>query len=381
MTRIYLIRHCEAEGNLYRRIHGSTDSQITPKGRRQIAALAERFRDVSVDALYASDLRRTQETAGAILQYHALPLHIEPRLREMSTGVWEDRPFGDVGFEDPELLRRFNNDPVAWGVEGSEAYAALQQRMRSVVEEIAARHRGRTVVCVSHGMAIRSLLALYLGLPSAEINSVPHGDNTAVSLLEYGDDWSVQMPLMNDASHLTEELSTFARQSWWRQPDRRDPDNIHFRRLNPLLSPGTYTEYYAKTWKAVHGSTGGFQPQLYIAAAISHAAVCPDAIVTIHRPNGECVGITELDTVRGRSQGYGWICLCYVEPAYRRRLLGIQLIGHAVSVFRKLGRSSLRLCVYEGNDCARRFYESAEFRVVGETEGVKGKLLIMEKAL
>ena len=34
MTTIYLIRHGEAEGNLYRRIHGQFDSNITPLGKR-----------------------------------------------------------------------------------------------------------------------------------------------------------------------------------------------------------------------------------------------------------------------------------------------------------------------------------------------------------
>ena len=43
MTTIYLIRHAEAEGNVFRRIHGQYDSCVTPNGRRQIAALAQRF--------------------------------------------------------------------------------------------------------------------------------------------------------------------------------------------------------------------------------------------------------------------------------------------------------------------------------------------------
>ena len=40
MTTIYLIRHAEADGNLYRRAHGWYDSVITDRGYRQIAALA-----------------------------------------------------------------------------------------------------------------------------------------------------------------------------------------------------------------------------------------------------------------------------------------------------------------------------------------------------
>lgn len=45
MTTIYLIRHAEAEGNLYRRAHGWYNSTITDRGYRQIAALTKRFTD------------------------------------------------------------------------------------------------------------------------------------------------------------------------------------------------------------------------------------------------------------------------------------------------------------------------------------------------
>ena len=70
-----------------------------------------------------------------------------------------------------------------------------------------------------------------------------------------------------------------------------------------------------------------------------------------------------------------------MEEAARRNLLGIQLIGHAVSVFRRMGRRAIRLSVYEGNAPALRFYEAAEFRPVGRTEGVSGDLIVMEKEL
>lgn len=44
MTTIYMIRHAEAEGNLYRIVQGQHNSFITPRGHRQIACLAERFK-------------------------------------------------------------------------------------------------------------------------------------------------------------------------------------------------------------------------------------------------------------------------------------------------------------------------------------------------
>ena len=84
MTTIYLIRHAEAEGNLYRIAQGQANSSITDRGERQIQALARRFADIPIDAVYASDLYRTCATASAIYKPKGLPLH---RRRRAAQGV------------------------------------------------------------------------------------------------------------------------------------------------------------------------------------------------------------------------------------------------------------------------------------------------------
>lgn len=122
MTTLYLIRHAEAEGNLYRRIHGQFDTNVTPNGRRQIAALARRFAAVPVDAVYASDLTRTQTTAQAIAAPQGLPLRLEPGFREINLGVWEDRAFGWLYAFETAQIQCFNQDPRHWQVEGSETF-------------------------------------------------------------------------------------------------------------------------------------------------------------------------------------------------------------------------------------------------------------------
>ena len=380
MTRVYLIRHAEAEGNIYRRAQGWYDGAVSAKGLRQIAALAERFRDEPIDALYSSDLSRTVATAGAITKYHDLPIQTEPRLREINLGAWEDQPFGDLKYRDPEMLTYFNDDPDRWRVPGAETFPALTKRIRGIVTELAAKHNGQTIACVSHGMAIRSLTADILGVASKDIPLVPHGDNTAVTLIE-AEGEALRLVYASDTKHLPPELSTFARQSWWKQRGAVDLNNVRFQRLDPEKYPGVYTAFYEKTWRDVHGSLDGFYAASYLDAAKRHARACPDALVCILRPDDRKVGVTELDTERGAAEGLGWICLCYVEPDCRRAQLGAQLIGHAVSLFRRLGRRAVRLSVYEGNTGAIAFYEEYGFRVVGETEGVSSRLLVMEKEL
>ena len=61
MTTIYLIRHAEAEGNLYRIAQGQANSSITDRGERQIQALARRFADIPIDAVYALSLIHISE--------------------------------------------------------------------------------------------------------------------------------------------------------------------------------------------------------------------------------------------------------------------------------------------------------------------------------
>ena len=76
MTKIYLIRHAEAEGNLYRVYQGQYDTLLTETGMLQVQALGERFRDIHVDAVYSSDLYRAACTAVVICRMKGLPLPI-----------------------------------------------------------------------------------------------------------------------------------------------------------------------------------------------------------------------------------------------------------------------------------------------------------------
>ena len=122
ITKIYLIRHAEAEGNLYRRIHGWYDSLITENGYRQIAALEERFRDIQVDAVYSSDLFRTRMTASAIYKPKGLELNTRQSLREIHMGVWEDKTWADFDRTDHVQLMRFNANSSDFCGEGCETF-------------------------------------------------------------------------------------------------------------------------------------------------------------------------------------------------------------------------------------------------------------------
>lgn len=379
MTNIYLIRHAEAEGNLYRRAHGQYDSLITTLGREQIALLAERFRDTHIDALYSSDLIRTQSTASAILKYHPeLTIQTDPRLREIGVGVWEDVPWGNLSRAWPEQMELFARDPDRYQVGGSERFADVVSRMKAVLTELGERHDGQTIAAFSHGMATRALLCDLMSLSSEQVVKVPHGDNTAVHLLHY-ENGQFTIEYYNDNRHLTNEASTFARQDWWRKESggNEDTDNAVFDPLDPEENAALYTRCYAETWKASHGDLAGFNESVYRAMAKTHYALDPQQLVQM-RCGGEFVGLIELDRERAAREKAGWISLIFCEAPYRRRRLGIQLLGHAVSYFRALGYEKIRLHVSQTNTDAIGFYERSGFTCVQSVQGVGGDLWLME---
>ena len=377
MTKVYLIRHAEAEGNYYRRIQGHWDGRITALGMRQIDALAERMKDVHIDALYSSDLSRTKTTAQAILKYHDLELHTDVRLREVYMGVWEGRSWGDVMHDDPVQYSNFSNDPANWQVEGGESWDHLQHRIYDAILDIAARHDGQTIAIVSHGTAIRALMCLLQGVGSSDIHTVRHGDNTCVTLLDVTKN-GMEVEYACDNSHLSDELSTFSKQTWWRTGT--DLGNLRFRPLDFETESKFYLRCYEDAWRTSHGDTEGFVPGLYLISAKRWQAENPGA-VAVALEDDTPVGIIALDTQRGADEGKGWIGFFYLLPEHRGKRYASQLLGYATTLFTNLGRQAVCLHVSEDNLHAQGFYRHTGFVQVGETVGVGAPLLLMEKDL
>lgn len=214
-TKIFLVRHAEAEGNLFRMAHGQYDSNLTPRGYRQLHYLRERFAAVRLDAVYGSDLTRAHATASALYVPRQLPFQPLPQLREVRLGDWEERPWAEIKWRDPEMYRWFNQRPDLWRVEGAEAFFTVAERTVAAVRRMAAEHPGGTVAAASHGAALRILLGTLEGLSLREIGESGHSDNTAVSLLEVEGD-AIRVVFRDDASHVPPECSTFRRQSWYK---------------------------------------------------------------------------------------------------------------------------------------------------------------------
>ena len=339
MTTIYLIRHAEAEGNLYRIAQGQANSIITDRGWRQIQALERRFADIPVDAVYASDLYRTCATASAIYKPKGLPLHRRRDLREICVGVWEEKTWGEIAREDPEQLRNFNSALHLWHAEGAETPQAVQSRLLAAVRDIAAANAGKTVAVFSHGCALRLLLAALQGIPLEELGRTPTGGNTAVSLLR-ADAGRLEVVWRDDVSHLTDPAFT--------------QGNTMKKRANGL-EPGLY-------FRPLEPEQACFPAECAGRVSVKDL---DGGSALVGYLDGTPVGAVVFDDSREADRGCGWISLLAVAEPWRRRGYGVQLIGQAVLHYRPRGRDRLRLPP-PVTEAAAGFYREFGFAPVPE---------------
>jgi len=325
LTKIFLIRHAEAEGNIYRRAHGHHNGLITARGYKQIELLRARFEDIKIDAIYSSDMTRTCETAKALSVPRELEINMTEMLREVNLGIWEDTAWGEIEYSDSVMNDKFGSDPERWNVRGSEPYEHVKARMYNFIKEAARRHYGGSIGVFSHGFAIRSLMCMLENIPSHEIIKMPYFDNTVVTKLYYVVG-KFEIEYHGCISHPDTEHSTMAHQSWWRAELKRITENLRFIPLNEVAG-----ESLLRIFRAKAGTRALVDMQ--------YAAFLVD----------EPIGIVGLDTKKDSKQGIGWLSYIHVIPAHRQKGFATQLLGLAISDFRKLKREYIRIEVPSGS--------------------------------
>lgn len=367
MTVIYLIRHVQAVGNLYRLMQGHRNSAVTETGRLQRQALEERFRDEKIDAVYSSDLSRARYTAGAIADSRGMEIQTDERLREIDMGCWEGRFFGDLFYSNPKEMELFTQDPEKWQVQGGECYAQVRARALEALEDIAKANDGKTVAVTSHGITIRCVASGILHRPVSGPDAVPITMNTGVMKIIY-EDGTFSIEYMNDGSHL-ESLKL---------PDWHSVTLLRGEPFRPLRDEAFYKACYRDSWMAAHGNLTGFSPEPYYRNAVRHIRQDPGSVIRIY--DGDTpAGIIDMDPARYAEEGIGWISLLYLRPEYRGRGLGIQLLGRVLEHYGQQGRKAVRLNAAEDNERALSFYRKWGFSCVGSSEAANGTLLMLER--
>ena len=151
VTRVLAIRHGENALNVEARIHGQLEIPLNATGEWQARRMAAALADEDIAAVYASDLRRAQDTAKALARDDARPLTLEPGLRERGFGSFEGLSWAEISARWPDEAQRWRRRDPEFGAPGGETLNRFYERSIATATRLAARHPGRTIALVAHG--------------------------------------------------------------------------------------------------------------------------------------------------------------------------------------------------------------------------------------
>ena len=165
VTRLLLIRHGEVETKYQGVFGGTIDMNLSERGREQARLLAKFLRGKNFDAIYASPMKRVQQTFAPSAQHHRVKQVILPGLREIDFGDW-------TGLGWDAVREKFGIEPYEWldkielgVVPNGESTAHFRKRVEPCLRRAIRENRGKTVAIFCHGGVIRMMLAILLDLP------------------------------------------------------------------------------------------------------------------------------------------------------------------------------------------------------------------------
>jgi alpha-ribazole phosphatase len=197
---LFLIRHGQTNHNHDSRYQGWVDAPLNETGTSQAKSIAKRLSDKKIDAIYASDLQRSIQTAEVIAKKHGLKINIDKRLREISFGDWEGMSYKEIQAISPTLLEKWINNPVNISPPNGETLTQLASRVQSVLDEVTSQLKDKTVLFVTHGGVIRTLFCTILDV---DLNNHLQFDcaTGSLSIISFYDEYK-NLRLLNDISHL-----------------------------------------------------------------------------------------------------------------------------------------------------------------------------------
>ncbi len=166
MTTILLIRHGHNDYVGGKKLAGwLPDVHLNEQGIAQARALADSLADIKLEAVYASPLERTMETAEPIAASQGLVVEARAGLGEVRYGRWQGRTLKSL--QKLKYWSVIQQTPSLARFPEGESFAEAQARIVSELDALLSVHRGKKKIfaCVSHSDMIKLAIAHYLGLP------------------------------------------------------------------------------------------------------------------------------------------------------------------------------------------------------------------------
>ena len=169
---------------------GTEDIGLSSDGTRQCALAAGALAPMGIGRIATSPLRRARESASIVAETLGLPVEEHDALEEVRFGDWQGGTYEEIA-KDPRYLA-FVEDPETNRTPGGETIGDVQGRG---LDALAGIEGDDTVLVVSHGDIIRTLLCSFLGLPVREFRRV-RVDNAGLSAVST-EGGSIQVRFIN----------------------------------------------------------------------------------------------------------------------------------------------------------------------------------------
>ena len=199
---LLLVRHGQSAayvpGVRFALIDGQGDPPLSALGMEQARLVCARLAAEGVDAIYATTMQRTAQTAAPLAERLGLEIQVAPDLREVHLGVWEGGEFRKNVAENHPISQRMLAEERWDVIPGAESAQALAARVRGAITQLATYHPGQRVAAFTHGGIVGQALALASGSrPFAFLGA----ENASISRLVITPErWIVRG--YNDAAHL-----------------------------------------------------------------------------------------------------------------------------------------------------------------------------------
>jgi len=163
---VIFMRHGQAENNVSRTLVGRhIESHLTSQGKDQAADVAKQLKSIPIDKVYVSPVIRAIETAQIVCETLGMDYEIDERLYEIELGKLVGMNYEEVSTKYGDLFLRFyaEHDPVLASF-GVEPFAAVKQRVKSLLDDALKKHEDSNVLMVTHLDPIKAALATLLDL-------------------------------------------------------------------------------------------------------------------------------------------------------------------------------------------------------------------------
>lgn len=204
VTRLFLVRHGQSDGNAEGRFGGHSPTPLSALGLQQAELTARALAKEKIRAIYSSDLYRAVQTAEPLAKITDLPIIMTAAFRERKVGVLEGLTFDESKAAHPKDYYALVNRNIHHVITEGESYRQLLRRATHELHEVLRAHQGENIVIFSHTGAICFLTLYLLGAINRYTKTTPWlvTSNCGINRFEIRSRTNIRVHAFNDTRHL-----------------------------------------------------------------------------------------------------------------------------------------------------------------------------------